>query len=71
MSQINVSAEIPQQIADGLKSGIYDRIGGAIRDVATHEIIAWLREAYGLSEPVVDEALGCYSKNLAVDRTDD
>ncbi|MGH8627312.1 MAG: hypothetical protein ACREYC_19275, partial [Gammaproteobacteria bacterium] len=61
MSQINVSAEVPQQIADGLKSGIYNRIGGAIRDVATHKVIAWLREAYDLSEPVVSELLSLSS----------
>jgi hypothetical protein len=57
MSQINVSAEIPQQIAEGLKSGTYDRIGGAIREIATREIIAWLREAHDFSEPVVSELL--------------
>lgn len=61
MSQINVSTEIPQQIADGLKSGVYDRIGGAIREVATREIIAWLREAYDLSEPVVSGLLSLSS----------
>jgi hypothetical protein len=57
MNQVNVSAELPQPIAEGLKSGMYDRIGGAIRDVATREIVAWLREAFDSSEPVVSELL--------------
>lgn len=61
MSQINVSMEIPQQIAEGLKSGIYERIGGAIREVDTRQIVAWLREAYDLSEPVVSEVLSLSS----------
>jgi hypothetical protein len=61
MSQIKASAEIPQQIAEGLKSGIYDRIGGAIREVATRETIALLREAYNFSEPVVSELLSLFS----------
>lgn len=61
MSEINVSAQIPEQISDGLKSGVYERIGGAIREVATREIIAWLREACDSSEPVVSGLLSLSS----------
>ena len=61
MSQINVSPDIPQQIAEGLESGIYERIGGAIREVDTRQIVAWLREAYDLSDPVVSELLSLSS----------
>ena len=61
MTAAKVSTEIPRQIAEGLESGIYERIGGAIREVDTLQIIAWLREAYELGEPVVSEVLSLSS----------
>ncbi len=61
MRQINASTTIPPQVAAGLRSGVYERTGGAIRDVSTREIMVWLREAYGMSEPLVSELLSLSS----------
>jgi hypothetical protein len=52
-----VSVDLPQEIAEGLESGVYERLGGAIREVDTGQIIAFLREAYGLGQPIVSELL--------------
>lgn len=61
MKSLNVSTEIPKQITKGLESGIYERIGGAIREVDSLQIIAWLREASNLSEPVISKVLSLSS----------
>lgn len=61
MSQVEVSTQIPQKIADGMQSGIYQRIGGAILEIDSRQIVAWLREAYDLSEPVVSDLLSLSS----------
>lgn len=61
MTAADVSAEIPKEIVKGLESGLYERIGGAIRDVETQQVIAWLREAYEMGEPVVSEVLSLTS----------
>jgi hypothetical protein len=34
-----------------------ERVGGAVRDVSSREIVAWLREAHDLSEPVLSDLL--------------
>lgn len=57
MTTVEVSSEIPERIIEGLKAGLYERVGGAIRDAATEEIVAWLREAFDASEPVVSEVV--------------
>lgn len=57
MEAIRVLDEIPEKIVEGLESGVYERIGGAIREVDTQQVIAWLREIYELSEPAVSEIL--------------
>jgi hypothetical protein len=57
MSAPVVSVELPQEIADGLERGVYERLGGAIREVDTGQIVAFLREAYVLGEPIVSELL--------------
>jgi hypothetical protein len=61
MTAMEVSAEIPQEIVKGLESGLYERIGGAIRDVETQQVVAWLREAYELGSPVISEVLSLSS----------
>ena len=47
MNNIHISPEIPPEISQGLEAGRFERIGGAILDVASKELVAWLREAYG------------------------
>ena len=57
MNSFSISTEIPKDITEGLDSGMFERMGGAIRDVNSQEIVAWLREAYDFAEPVLSEVL--------------
>ena len=57
MKPVTVSIEIPPLLAKGLASGSLQRVGGAVRDVASREIVACLRDACELSEPVLSELL--------------
>ena len=52
---LKVYFELPAQIALGLASGRLERVGGIVRDVASKQIVAWLRESgkLVLSEPEV------------------
>lgn len=52
---LKVYFELPAQIAVGLASGRLERVGGIIRDAASKQIVAWLRESGKLvfSEPDV------------------
>ena len=57
MKPVTVSAEIPPVLAKGLAAGSLERVGGAVRDVSNREIVAWLREAYDVSEPLLLDVL--------------
>ena len=56
-SRIEVSAQIPQDLTDGLAKGLYERFGGAIRVAASKQIVAWLREAIESSAPLSADML--------------
>lgn len=45
MNKLSVLLEIPQKISDGLKSGIYERVGGVIVTKDKKTIVGWLRES--------------------------
>jgi len=73
LSRVDVFARIPQDLADGLAKGVYERFGGAIRDVVTQQVVAWLREAVesgaALSPDVLAVAVdptGAAALNLAL-----
>jgi hypothetical protein len=57
MGKIDVTSEMPQRLANGLKDGRYERVGGAICDVESKQILAWLREASEIGAPIVSEFL--------------
>lgn len=61
MDTVRVSAEVPREVAEGLSSGAHERVGGAIREIATGQIIAFLREASQLGEPIASELLALSS----------
>ncbi|UBF27363.1 hypothetical protein K9N68_05230 [Kovacikia minuta CCNUW1] len=44
MPPLNITFELPTEIDEGLSSGKFERIGGVIREVASKQVIAWLRE---------------------------
>lgn len=41
---LSVAFNIPESISVGLDNGTMERIGGVIRDVASKQVVAWLRE---------------------------
>ncbi len=53
MKTIDVALSIPSAIQNNLESGLYERIGGVIRDSSSKEIVCWLREI----QPVTDFSL--------------
>lgn len=57
MNPVHVSAGMPRELAEGLSGGVHERVGGAIREIATGQIIAFLREAAQLGEPIASELL--------------
>ncbi|MCI0697850.1 hypothetical protein L0337_38355 [candidate division KSB1 bacterium] len=57
MSKIHVTSEMPQHLAKGLQDGRCERVGGAICDVESKQILAWLREASEIGAPIVSEFL--------------
>jgi len=76
MSAIQVTLQMPEHIAQGLSSRIYERVGGVVREAGSKQVVAWLREVYETGEPVLSNVLsaspvGAVSSvlNLAVSTT--
>jgi hypothetical protein len=57
MSKIDVTSPMPQHLAKGLQDGRYERVGGAICDIESKQILAGLREASEIGAPIVSEFL--------------
>src|SRR5947207_16024904 len=45
MNTMTVVMGIPEKIRFGLESGLYERVGGVVRNAQTKQIVMWLREA--------------------------
>ncbi len=76
MSAVQVALHVPAHIAQGISSGIYERVGGVVREVGSKQVVAWLREAYETGQPVLSNLVsaspvGVVSSvlNLAVSTT--
>ncbi|GAB4516689.1 MAG: hypothetical protein OHK0046_22440 [Anaerolineae bacterium] len=52
MANLEVVFEVPKFIERGLASGTLERVGGVIRDTASKQIIAWLREGSVVQDAV-------------------
>ena len=52
MPQIEVMLEVPLEIAKGLATGQLERVGGVVRDVASKQVVAWLREGGKIADNV-------------------
>lgn len=50
MSSVTATFIIPEWIKAGLESGIYERVGGVIRESGTKRVVTWLREG-GITPP--------------------
>lgn len=45
MSLLNVALDVPPAIAEGLQTGVYERVGGVVREAGSKQTVAWLRDA--------------------------
>lgn len=45
LQSVTTTFSVPNWISDGLTQGIYERVGGVIRDTSSKQVVAWLREA--------------------------
>ena len=61
MSLIQTTLAVPEHIAAGLQSGLFERIGGVVRYVDSKQVVGWLREAGETGKPVMSEALSLSS----------
>lgn len=57
MNTVEATLQIPDHIAQGLSNGIYERVGGVVREVKSKQVVTWLREAYETGEPVLSNIL--------------
>jgi len=57
MNTVEATFRIPERIAQGLSNGIYERVGGVVREVKSKQVVTWLREAYETGEPVLSNIL--------------
>lgn len=70
MSTLDASFYMPENIKQGISSGIYERVGGVIRKADSKQIVLWLREignGNNILEPILLQAGAASSViNLAV-----
>lgn len=69
MSATLVAVELGETVIKGLAEGTLERIGGLIRDGVGKQIVGWLREASGITEPVLSPLLSITTAgtlNLAI-----
>ena len=58
MTDLVAQEDIPKEIIEKLVNGLFDRIGGAIREVGTKKTVAFLRGSYDLCDPQLLSTLG-------------
>ena len=69
MIALKVAFEIGEEIVKGLADGTLERVGGLIRDSSLKSVTGWLREAAGVTEPVLSPLLSITTAgtlNLAI-----
>jgi len=75
MATIRVEFEIPDDIANGLGNGTFERVGGVIRHAESKQVFAWLREGGNMSRnssstlkllPSLLQIAGMNAKTVAV-----
>lgn len=57
MSSSQVAIGLADKVINGLADGTLERIGGLIRDGVAKQFVGWLREAPGITEPVLSPLL--------------
>jgi len=48
METLTATFLIPDWVSAGLANGLYERVGGVIREVGNKQVVAWLREGFSL-----------------------
>jgi hypothetical protein len=69
MVALKVAFEIGDEIVKGLADGTLERLGGLIRDSSLKRVTGWVREAAGVTEPVLSPLLSITTAgtlNLAI-----
>jgi hypothetical protein len=61
MNIVDATFYIPEHIAQGISNGTYERVGGVVREIGSKQVVAWLREIYGKSDPVLSNNLALSS----------
>ena len=54
---IDVTLDLPKDIAQGLLTGKYERVGGVVREMKSKQIVTWLRDGYKTSNQVLSTIL--------------
>jgi hypothetical protein len=44
MTSLTTTFRLPEPIAAKLAAGVYERVGGVVRDTQTKQVVMWLRE---------------------------
>ena len=53
MNTVDATFYVPEHIAQGLSNGTYERVGGVVRETGSKQVVAWLREIFEKSDPVL------------------
>jgi len=57
MSIVNATFDVPEHVANGLSSGIYERVGGVVRESGSKQVVAWLRENFEKGDPTFSKIM--------------
>jgi len=69
MTSSQIAIELGEKVIEGLASGSLERIGGRIVESVGNQVVGWLREAPGITEPVLSPLLSITTAptlNLAI-----
>jgi len=61
MNIVDTTFFIPEEIAQGLSKGIYERVGGVVRKTGSKQVVAWLREISEKSDSALSIVSGLSS----------
>jgi hypothetical protein len=56
MIPIQVTFALASWVAKGLQDGTFERVGGVIREVASKNIVTWLRDSNSVAPSVISVA---------------
>lgn len=57
MAELTVSFDVPSDLLAGLQSGVYERVGGVVRNTGTKKVVAWLRDGVIIKNDTAQQLL--------------